>query len=104
MLLFDFFFVMIRRPPRSTRTDTLFPYTTLCRSEAGDQQTLLAQQHAINRIVHDQLHAFGGSISAEHGLGTLKRDEILRYKSDIEMQLMRTIKADRKSTRLNSSH
>src|SRR3546814_4052865 len=28
----DFFFVMIRRPPRSTRTDTLFPYTTLFRS------------------------------------------------------------------------
>src|SRR3546814_12617212 len=32
-----FFFLMIRRPPRSTRTDTLFPYTTLFRSEAGNQ-------------------------------------------------------------------
>src|SRR3546814_2073109 len=31
-LLFSFFFLMIRRPPRSTRTDTLFPYTTLFRS------------------------------------------------------------------------
>src|SRR3546814_17729152 len=30
------FFLMIRRPPRSTRTDTLFPYTTLFRSKAGD--------------------------------------------------------------------
>src|SRR3546814_8677198 len=30
-----FFFLMIRRPPRSTRTDTLFPYTTLCRSKGG---------------------------------------------------------------------
>src|SRR3546814_19367128 len=30
-----FFFLMIRRPPRSTRTDTLFPYTTLFRSEAA---------------------------------------------------------------------
>src|SRR3546814_18330472 len=29
-----FLFLMIRRPPRSTRTDTLFPYTTLCRSDA----------------------------------------------------------------------
>src|SRR3546814_11554067 len=29
---YDFFFLMIRRPPRSTRTDTLFPYTTLFRS------------------------------------------------------------------------
>src|SRR3546814_21164740 len=33
MLQFCSFFLMIRRPPRSTRTDTLFPYTTLCRSE-----------------------------------------------------------------------
>src|SRR3546814_14809465 len=32
-LLFCFFFLMIRRPPRATRTDTLFPYTTLFRSE-----------------------------------------------------------------------
>src|SRR3546814_14726645 len=31
--MFLFFFLMIRRPPRSTRTDTLFPYTTLFRSE-----------------------------------------------------------------------
>src|SRR3546814_10063083 len=33
-----FFFLMIRRPPRSTRTDTLFPYTTLFRSAAADRQ------------------------------------------------------------------
>src|SRR3546814_4689953 len=33
---FVFFFLMIRRPPRSTRTDTLFPYTTLFRSLGGD--------------------------------------------------------------------
>src|SRR3546814_8491654 len=32
MILFLFFFLIIRRPPRSTRTDTLFPYTTLFRS------------------------------------------------------------------------
>src|SRR3546814_12135053 len=31
--IIDFFFLMIRRPPRSTRTDTLFPYTTLFRSD-----------------------------------------------------------------------
>src|SRR3546814_21109273 len=36
MYIFLFFFLMIRRPPRSTRTDTLFPYTTLFRSN-GDQ-------------------------------------------------------------------
>src|SRR3546814_12180112 len=33
LLYFCFFFLMIRRPPRSTRTDTLFPYTTLFRSD-----------------------------------------------------------------------
>src|SRR3546814_4592655 len=32
---------MIRRPPRSTRTDTLFPYTTLCRSDAADKPPLV---------------------------------------------------------------
>ena len=34
----------------------------------------------------------GGSISAEHGLGQLKREEILRYKSGVEMDMMRTLK------------
>src|SRR3546814_14679158 len=34
-VFFSFFFLMIRRPPRSTRTDTLFPYTTLFRSSRG---------------------------------------------------------------------
>src|SRR3546814_3048151 len=39
--MFYFFFLMIRRPPRSTRTDTLFPYTTLFRSDArGDQRRI----------------------------------------------------------------
>src|SRR3546814_5384221 len=36
LLFLIFFFLMIRRPPRSTRTDTLFPYTTLFRSGRGD--------------------------------------------------------------------
>src|SRR3546814_12458285 len=35
--LYEFFFLSVRRPPRSTRTDTLFPYTTLFRSHAGRQ-------------------------------------------------------------------
>src|SRR3546814_10212558 len=38
-----FFFLMIRRPPRSTRTDTLFPYTTLFRSLGRDHQRRLVQ-------------------------------------------------------------
>src|SRR3546814_5587184 len=41
-LLFVFFFLMIRRPPRSTRTDTLFPYTTLFRSVENPAEQRLA--------------------------------------------------------------
>src|SRR3546814_4998419 len=40
MIWFCFFFLMIRRPPRSTRTDTLFPYTTLFRSHCGSRRDL----------------------------------------------------------------
>ena len=47
---------------------------------------------AINRIVHDSVARLGGSISAEHGLGQLKRDEIQRYKSPLELELMRKLK------------
>jgi FAD/FMN-containing dehydrogenase len=52
----------------------------------------LLQQAEVNRCVYDSVHQFGGSISAEHGLGAMKRDTILRYKSETEMQLMRAIK------------
>jgi D-lactate dehydrogenase (cytochrome) len=55
-------------------------------------ELFLHEQAAINLIVHDQVHRFGGSISAEHGLGALKRDEILRYKSGTEMAMMSAIK------------
>src|SRR3546814_9605346 len=41
-LLFFFFCLMIRRPPKSTRTDTLFPYTTLFRSTAPQEHDVLA--------------------------------------------------------------
>src|SRR3546814_7965296 len=44
MLLFaEFFFLMLRRPPRSTRTDTLFPYTTLFRSHVADMSSVAAK-------------------------------------------------------------
>jgi len=42
--------------------------------------------------VHDSVHRFGGSISAEHGLGALKREDIRRYKSGTEMDMMMAIK------------
>jgi FAD/FMN-containing dehydrogenase len=60
--------------------------------EGGDEAAFLARTAEVNRIVHDSVAAFGGSISAEHGLGQYKREEILRYKSPVEMELMRRIK------------
>ena len=46
----------------------------------------------VNRLVHDIVHSLNGSISAEHGIGQLKREEVLRYKSPVEMALMRSVK------------
>ncbi|OXC91081.1 hypothetical protein BMR85_007860 [Achromobacter sp. KAs 3-5] len=47
---------------------------------------------ALNRRVHDLVAQRGGSISAEHGVGQLRRDELRRYKSPVEMDLMLMIK------------
>ena len=58
----------------------------------GDNAALISAQPDVNRIVHDLVHQHGGSISAEHGIGQLKREEILRYKSPVEMEMMRAVK------------
>jgi FAD/FMN-containing dehydrogenase len=60
--------------------------------QAQDNDAFIGQTAAVNRIVHDLVAELGGSISAEHGLGQLKRQEILRYKSEVEMDLMRKVK------------
>ena len=57
------------------------------------RDAFLGGQAIANRIVHDLTAELGGSISAEHGLGKFKRDEITRYKSKLELDLMRQIKA-----------
>jgi len=63
-------------------------------SPAPDQAEtdFVALEGPLNRLVHDAVAAAGGSISAEHGLGVLRRDESARYKSPVELQLMRAIK------------
>ena len=53
----------------------------------------LANEAAINRIVYDSVDACNGSISAEHGIGALKRDDLARYRSQVELDMMRAIKA-----------
>jgi len=62
------------------------------RPDAQSNEGFIAQTGAVNRIVHDLVHELGGSISAEHGLGQLKREEVLRYKSGTEMDMMRAVK------------
>ena len=57
-----------------------------------NEKHFLDLQPQIYATVHDQVHAFGGSISAEHGIGQLKLGENARYKSPVEMELMRTLK------------
>ena len=64
----------------------------LSKPDAQDNNAFIAAQPDVNRIVHDTAHALNGSISAEHGIGQLKREEILRYKSLVEMALMRSLK------------
>ncbi|MBA5687802.1 FAD-binding oxidoreductase [Rugamonas apoptosis] len=56
-------------------------------------EAFLSNQAAVNRVVHDSVVNFGGSISAEHGIGALKRDDLAHYKSAVELDLMRAIKA-----------
>jgi FAD/FMN-containing dehydrogenase len=59
----------------------------------GERGADFAKEYgAVNRIVHDLISELNGSISAEHGLGRLRRDEARRYKSDVEMDLMQTLK------------
>jgi FAD/FMN-containing dehydrogenase len=61
-------------------------------ANGSDSTGFLARWEEINRVVHDIVQEFGGSISAEHGVGVMKRDEILRYKSNAELETMRVLK------------
>src|SRR3546814_2673384 len=58
-----FFFLMIRRPPRSTRTDTLFPYTTLFRSAARARQ---ASRRYVSDVICSEISPIRKMRSEEH--------------------------------------
>jgi FAD/FMN-containing dehydrogenase len=58
----------------------------------ADAREFFANAPEVNRIVYEVVAGLGGSISAEHGLGVLKREEITRYKGELEVDLMRAIK------------
>src|SRR5882672_9442156 len=64
----------------------------LYQPEGMDAAAFLARQPELSRMVHDIVAELGGSISAEHGIGRLRRDDLQRYKPAIEIELMRRIK------------
>jgi FAD/FMN-containing dehydrogenase len=57
-----------------------------------DKAAFLSEWERFNRIVHDIATAMDGSIAAEHGIGLIKRDELLRYKDPVALDLMSTLK------------
>ena len=59
---------------------------------AGDDPAFLAQWDEVQQLVHDIVKEFGGSISAEHGIGAMKVAQLPRYKSHEELDAMRALK------------
>lgn len=59
----------------------------------ADKEAFLARWHDLNHRIHTIVASYGGSISAEHGIGQLKREELVFFKQDIALDLMRRIKA-----------
>ena len=64
----------------------------LNQAPGADATTFSARGPQVMRAIHDLVHEFGGSISAEHGIGCLKLGELERYGSPVELDLMRAIK------------
>ncbi len=64
----------------------------LSQPEGADPAKFLTQRGEINRIVYDLSAQMNGSFSAEHGVGLLKREEMMHYKGEIETDLMRSLK------------
>src|SRR3546814_14304445 len=116
---------MLRRPPKSTRTDTLFPYTTLFRSirpwaiyqsikqmkaTGPDADAIIMSSAAVRSFFGVRDIETATAISRMLGAQTLEYDDELRqsnarHASQQALQaLLGTRPADRKSTRLNSSH
>jgi len=59
----------------------------------ADKEAFLARWHELNHRIHTIVASYGGSISAEHGIGQLKREELAFFKQDVALDLMRRIKS-----------
>ena len=60
--------------------------------EGMDKEAFLARWHEVNEVVFAVVQKFGGSISAEHGVGVMKRDILPNYKDSVALDLMRDLK------------
>src|SRR3546814_13106548 len=102
---------MIRRPPRSTRTDTLFPYTTLFRSQA-DYVVRRLQEYRAGTTSESDPHLFNIMAEVTKSLTDEEIDSLGSYLQGLHerpdaatlIAMANAPAADRKSTRLNSSH
>src|SRR3546814_12722559 len=101
---------MIRQPPRSTRTDTLFPYTTLVRS-TNKRRLLFARVRAIAQrrrlvllLAGPEEIALAWKADGFHGRSSRKCRHARLIHTAPAHDVPELRKADRKSTRLNSSH
>ena len=64
----------------------------LNQAAGSSRETFLSREASIKRTIHDLVRDFGGSFSAEHGIGRLKVGELERYASPVELDLMRSVK------------
>src|SRR3546814_15693124 len=95
------FFLMIRLPPSATRTYTLFPYTTLFRSEDVGVTADIVQSAGIGFLSVSRLVGLHALVAAlPDNAARIHHEYVLL----VHAQLDQEIQADRKSTRLNSSH
>src|SRR3546814_7787585 len=109
MCSYFFFFLMIRRPPRSTRTDTLFPYTTLFRSPRRRLDMRIIAYVPIDPVlargladIVEDRRPVGDRLRLGPRFEGIAQRVHIRIGSDT--RIPKQIPRDRKSTRLNSCH
>jgi FAD/FMN-containing dehydrogenase len=57
-----------------------------------DRSAFFAKAPTLNHAMHELVATYRGSLSAEHGIGQLKRDELMRYKNPVALEVMKGIK------------